>query len=115
METQEIIIDATGKPLGRIATSIAVILRGKDKPGFVAYDDKGGAVLVRNVGLMKLSGQKLAQKQYYRHSGYLGGLRATPLSKLFREKPREVLRKAVMGMLPKTRLRAHQIKRLRFE
>lgn len=115
METQEIIIDATGKSLGRIATNIATILRGKDKPGFVAYDDKGGGVVVRNVRLMKLSGRKLDQKQYYRHSGYPGGLKTTPLSKLFLEKPQEVLRKAVMGMLPKTRLRNSQIKRLRFE
>ncbi|MBI2003094.1 MAG: 50S ribosomal protein L13 [Candidatus Wildermuthbacteria bacterium] len=115
METPHTIIDATGKPLGRLATRIAVLLRGKDKPGFVAHDDKGGTVVVRNAGLMKLSGRKLSQKQYYRHSGYPGGIKATPLSKLFAEKPQEVLRKAVMGMLPRTRLRSRQIARLRFE
>ena len=115
METQHTLIDATGKPLGRIATRIAVVLRGKDKPGFVAHDDKGGTVVVRNVGLMKFSGRKLSQKQYYRHSGYPGGIKTTPLSKLFVEKPQEALRKAAMGMLPKTRLRSRQIARLRFE
>lgn len=115
METREVIIDATGKPLGRIASQVAVILRGKDRPDFVAYDDRGGTVVVSNVHLMKLSGRKLSQKQYYRHSGYVGGLKTTPLSKLFKEKPREVLRKAVIGMLPKTRLRSGQMKRLRFE
>jgi large subunit ribosomal protein L13 len=71
--------------------------------------------LVKNVDKIKLTGKKLEKKKYYRHSGYLGGLKEIPLEKLFKEKPEEVLKRAVLGMLPKNRLRKKMIKRLKFE
>lgn len=108
-------IDATGKVLGRLATEIALLLRGKHKPEFVPYKDMGDFVVVKNVEKIKITGKKIKQKKYYRHSGYLGGLKEIPLEKLFKEKPEEVLKRAVYGMLPKNKLRARQIKRLKFE
>lgn len=108
-------IDATGKVLGRLASEIAVLLRGKHKPNFLPYKDTGDFVMVKNAEKIKLTGRKAEQKIYYRHTGYLGGLRETPLKKLLKEKPTEVLRKAVFGMLPKNKLQAKQIKRLKFE
>ncbi|TSC75106.1 MAG: large subunit ribosomal protein L13 [Parcubacteria group bacterium Gr01-1014_30] len=107
-------IDATGKVLGRLASQIAILLRGKHKPSFVPHKDDGDFVLVKNVDKVRISGKKLEKKKYFRHSGYLGGLKTTPLKKVFQEKPAEVLRKAVLGMLPKNRLRKEQIKRLKF-
>jgi large subunit ribosomal protein L13 len=115
MERRTHTIDATGKVLGRLAVEIANLLRGKNKPNFVPYKDMGDFVLVKNVDKIKFSGKKLEQKKYYRHSGYLGGLKEIPLKKLFKENPCEVLRKAVWGMLPKNKLRARQIKRLKFK
>jgi len=106
-------IDATDKPLGRLATEIAILLRGKDKPDFVPYKDMGSFVVVQNVDRIKVTGKKLKQKIYYRHSGYPGGLKGTVMEKVVKEKGfGEVLRKAVWGMLPKNKLRAKQIKRL---
>ncbi|MBI4101660.1 MAG: 50S ribosomal protein L13 [Candidatus Nealsonbacteria bacterium] len=107
-------IDATGKVLGRLATEIVALLRGKNKPGFAPYKDFGDIVVVQNAGKMKITGAKLEQTQYFRHSGYLGGERETPLKKVFKEKPGEVLKRAVLGMLPKNKLRIKMIKRLRF-
>lgn len=109
------IIDASGKILGRLSTEIAVILRGKHKPDFVPYKDMGDFVVVKNVDKIKFTGKKLEKKKYYRHSGYLGGLKEVPLKKLFQKNPKEVLRKAIWGMLPKNRLRAQIIKKLKFE
>jgi len=108
-------IDATNKVLGRLATKIAVLLLGKDKPNFDPSKDMGDFVIIKNVDKLIITGKKLEQKKYYRHSGYLGHLKEIPLKKLFKEKPKEVLKKAVYGMLPKTRLRAKMIKRLKFE
>jgi len=108
-------IDATGKVLGRLASEIAVLLRGKHKPDFVPYKDMGDFVIVKNVEKLKITGKKLEEKKYFRHSGYLGGAKFIPLKKLFKEKPAEVLKKAVYGMLPKTKLRAKMIKRLKIE
>ncbi len=108
-------IDATGKILGRLATEIAVLLRGKYKPEFVPYKDMGDFVVVKNVDKIKVTGKKIEKKKYYRHSGYLGGLKEIPLKKLFEKNPAEVLRKAVWGMLPNNKLRPEQIKRLKFE
>lgn len=108
-------IDATDKILGRLAVEIAVLLRGKQKPGFVLYKDMGDFVVVKNVNKVKISGKKIEQKKYYHHTGYLGGIKETPLKKLFAEKPGEVLKRAVFGMLPKNKLRARWIKRLKFE
>ena len=108
-------IDATGKVLGRLATEIAVLLRGKHKPDFVPYKDMGDFVVVKNVDKIKVTGKKIEKKKYYRHSGYLGGLKEIPLKKLFEKNPAEVLRKAVWGMLPSNKLRPEQIKRLKFK
>lgn len=108
-------IDATDKVLGRLATRIAILLRGKHKPDFVPYEDMGDFVVVKNVDKVKLTGKKKEQKKYYHHSGYLGGLKEVPLEKIFKRKPGEVLKRAVLGMLPKNKLRTKQIKRLKFE
>jgi len=108
-------IDATGKVLGRLATEIAVLLRGKHKPDFVPYKDMGDFVVVKNVDKIKVTGKKIEKKKYYRHSGYLGSLKEIPLKKLFEKNPAEVLRKAVWGMLPNNKLRPEQIKRLEFK
>jgi len=108
-------IDATDKVLGRLATEIAVLLRGKNKPDFRPNKDIGDFVIIRNIDKIKFTGKKLEQKFYYRHSGYLGSLKKTPLKKLFEKNPDEVLKKAVFGMLPTNKLRANQIKRLKIE
>ena len=115
MERKTHTIDATNKVLGRLATEIAVLLRGKHKPEFVPYKDMGDFVIVKNVDKIRVTGKKLEKKMYYRHSGYLGGLKKTQLKTLFKADPAEVLRKAVLGMLPKTKLQAQQIKRLKTE
>lgn len=115
MERETFTIDAADQALGRLATNIAVLLRGKHRPGFLLHVDKGAIVLVKNAQHMKITGNKLAQKKYYRHSGYLGGIKEKPLGKVMEKNPTEALRKAVWGMLPKNRLRAEQIKRLKIE
>lgn len=112
MERDTHTIDATGKPVGRLASQVAVLLRGKHKPTFERYKDCGDAVKVYNLDLMRFTGSKLAQKVYYRHSGYPGGLKQTSAEELMRKDPAEVLRRAVYGMLPKNKLRPHMIKRL---
>jgi len=108
-------IDATNKVLGRLATQIAILLRGKHRPDFAPYKDTGDFVVVKNVDRIKFTGKKIEKKKYYHHTGYLGGLKEMPLKKLFKKNPSEVLRKAVYGMLPTNKLRAKQIKRLKFE
>lgn len=108
-------IDAAGKVLGRLAAEIAVILKGKDKPGYLPHKDDGDSVTISNVDKIKVTGRKIEQKQYYHHTGYLGGLKAKSLKTLIVENPSEVLKKAVFGMLPKNKLRAKRIKRLKFE
>ena len=108
-------IDATGKVLGRLAAQIAILLRGKQKPDFLPYKDTGGFVTVKNINKMILTGKKSEKKKYFRHTGYLGGLKETPLKKVLKENPEEVLKKAVWGMLPKNKLRAKQIKRLKID
>jgi len=109
------VIDAQGRILGRLATEIANLLRGKHKPDFVPYRDMGDFVVVKNADKIKFTGKKLEQKKYYHHSGYLGGLKETPLKKLFERNPAAVLKKAVFGMLPKNKLRQKIIKKLKFE
>ncbi len=108
-------IDATDKVLGRLATEIAILLRGKHKPDFLPYKDMGDFVVVKNINKIKISGKKIEQKKYYRHSAYLGGLKEIPLRTLFKKDPAQVLKRAVWGMLPKNKLRAKQIKRLKIE
>jgi large subunit ribosomal protein L13 len=108
-------LDATGNTAGRLATEIVYLLRGKGKPYFARNVDIGDFVIVKNIKQLRFTGRKLKNKTYYRHSGYLGGLKAETLGKFFERKPGEVLRKVVLGMLPKNRLRPLQIKRLKVE
>ena len=115
MKTKTHTIDATGKVLGRLASEIAVLLRGKHKPSFVPYKDMGDFVVVKNIAKLRFTGKKMEKKKYYRHSGYLGGLKEIPLKKIFEKTPAKVLKMAVFGMLPKNKLRAGQIKRLKVE
>ena len=105
-------IDATNQSVGRLASQIALILRGKNKINFTPQVDNGDFVVVSNIDKLKFTGKKLEQKKYYRHSGYPGGLKTTKLSELYKTQPAEVLKKAVFKMLPKNRLRNNMIKRL---
>lgn len=109
------IIDAADKTLGRLAVQIAILLRGKQKADFLLHTDDGDFVVVKNVRKLKLTGNKLLAKKYYRHSGYFGGLHEQKVKAVIERNPAEVLRRAVLGMLPKNRLRAQQIKRLKME
>lgn len=115
MKKETHIIDASGKVLGRLASQIAVLLLGKHKSNINHSKEEGNLVIVKNVEKMKFSGKKLEKEKYYQHSRYLGGLKEIPLKKIFKEKPSEILKKAVYGMLPKNRLRKRIIKRLKFE
>ncbi|OIO45956.1 MAG: 50S ribosomal protein L13 [Parcubacteria group bacterium CG1_02_39_15] len=115
MERKTHTIDATGKVLGRLAAEIATLLRGKHKPDFVPYKDMGDFVVVKNVDKLKITGKKMEQKKYFRHSEYLGGVKEIPLKTIFKTKPQEVLKKAVWGMLSKNKLRKEMIKKLKFE
>jgi len=115
MERKNHTIDAADKVLGRLATQIALLLRGKNKPSFQPYLDEGDSVVVKNAAKIKVTGKKADQKKYYRHSGYMGGLKETPFKKIFEKDPAWVLRKAVYGMLPKNKLRDKMIKRLKID
>ena len=107
------LIDAEAKTLGRLATQIADLLRGKGKPEYTAHIDTGDFVVVVNAEKVHVTGKKLEQKIYYRHSGYPGGLRQRTLAEQLERRPEEVLRKAVKGMLPKNRLAAAQLTKLK--
>ena len=115
METNKKIytIDANGKILGRLAVKIAILLRGKEKSNFMPNKDGGSFVIVNNVDKIVLTGKKKEKKIYYHHSGYPGGIKAVSFNKIFENNPKEILKKAVFGMLPKNKLRAKQIKRLK--
>ncbi|MFA4998738.1 MAG: 50S ribosomal protein L13 [Candidatus Paceibacterota bacterium] len=108
-------IDATDKVLGRLAAEIAGLIRGKGKVDFYPYKNMGDFVVIQNVGKIRVTGKKMEQKKYFRHSEYMGGVKETQLKFLFKKDPEEVLRRAVYGMLPKNRLRSEAIKRLKFE
>jgi large subunit ribosomal protein L13 len=112
MERLTYTIDAAGRPLGRLATQIAVLLRGKDKPSFAPHKDEGAMVVVNNASQIKITGRKLKQKTYYHHTGFPKGFRQVSLQTLAQKKPKEPLRRAVLGMLPKNKLRPRMIKRL---
>ncbi len=105
-------IDATDRAPGRLASEIAILLQGKNKPSYVAHVDMGDQVVVTNVANMKITGKKLDQKEYKRHTGYPGGIKTTPLKKLMVDDPSEVLRRAVKRMLPDNKLRKERMKRL---
>jgi large subunit ribosomal protein L13 len=107
------LVDAEGKTLGRLATQIADTLRGKRKPQFTPHVDTGDFVIVVNAEKIRVTGNKLDQKRYYRHSGYPGGLRSRTLREQLDRRPTEVLRVAVKGMLPKNRLARQQITKLK--
>jgi large subunit ribosomal protein L13 len=107
------LVDAEGKTLGRLATQIADTLRGKRKPQYTPHVDTGDFVIVVNAEKIQVTGNKLDQKRYYRHSGYPGGLRSRTLREQLERRPTEVLRVAVKGMLPKNRLARQQITKLK--
>jgi large subunit ribosomal protein L13 len=107
------LVDADGQTLGRLATQIADPLRGKRKPQYTPHVDTGDFVVVVNAEKITVTGQKLDQKRYYRHSGYPGGLRSRTLREQLDRRPTEVLRKAVKGMLPRNRLARQQLTKLK--
>jgi len=108
-----LVIDATDVVLGRLASHVAALLRGKHKATFANHVDTGDFVIVINADKVALTGQKLAQKQAYRHSGYPGGLTATSYAELLETKPERVVEKAVRGMLPKNSLGRAQFSKLK--
>ncbi|MFU8946034.1 50S ribosomal protein L13 [Mycetocola zhadangensis] len=107
------IIDATDIVLGRLASQVAVLLRGKHKPTFVNHMDTGDFVIIINADKVALTGQKLLQKKAYRHSGYPGGIKAVTYSELLEKNPTRAVEKAVRGMLPKNSLGAAQLRKLK--
>ncbi len=113
VEKRWILIDAEGKVLGRMATEIAAILRGKTKPTYAPHMDAGDFVVVINAEKVALTGRKWSQKMYYHHSGYPGGIKGISAEKLRQKHPEEIVRKAVWGMLPKNRLGRKLIKKLK--
>jgi large subunit ribosomal protein L13 len=113
IEREWYVVDADGQTLGRLATRIADVLRGKGKPAFTPHVDTGDFIVVVNAEKIQVTGNKLDQKRYYRHSGYPGGLRSRTLREQLERRPTEVLRVAVKGMLPKNRLARQQITKLK--
>ena len=107
------IVDASGKTLGRLATQIADVLRGKRKPTYTPHVDVGDFVIVVNAEKVAVTGNKREQKRYWRHSGYPGGIRSRTLGEMLERRPEEVLRRAVKGMLPRNRLARKQITKLK--
>lgn len=108
-------IDASGKAAGRLASQIATILRGKHKPEYEPNLDMGDVVEVENADKMKFTGNKIEQKEYYRHSGYPGGLKKEKLREVYEKDPAEVLKRTVRGMLPDNKLRQNMMKRLKIK
>jgi len=108
-----VVVDAANQVLGRVAARVARVLIGKDKPSFTPYLDSGDHVVVINVQQIRLTGNKLEDKMYRRHSGYPGGLKEIPAKRLRANRADWMLREAVLGMLPKNKLRARRAKKLR--
>ena len=106
------VVDAAGQPLGRLASRVAQILRGKHKPTFTPYNNGGDCVIVVNAEQVKLTGRKVEQKRYFRHTGYMGHERFTPVKKTLARRPALVIEKAVWGMLPKTTLSRQKVKQM---
>jgi large subunit ribosomal protein L13 len=113
VERQWYVVDAEGQTLGRLATRVADTLRGKRKPTYTPHVDTGDFVVVVNAEKIAVTGKKLQQKLYYRHSGYPGGLRSRSLAEELERRPTEVIRKAVKGMLPRNRLGRAQLTKLK--
>ena len=107
------VVDATNVVLGRLATKVARMLIGKDKPSFTPYLDSGDHVVVINADKVRMTGNKVEQKIYYSHSGYPGGLKEVPAKRVRETKPEWMVREAVLGMLPKNKLRARRARKLR--
>jgi len=107
------VVDAEGKTLGRLSTRIADTLRGKDKPQYTPHTDTGDFVVVVNAEKIAVTGNKMDEKMYYRHSGYPGGLKERSLREQLERRPTDVLRKAVKGMLPRNRLARQQLLKLK--
>lgn len=106
-------VDASKLPMGRVASAIANVLRGKHKRSFTPHMDMGDFVVVTNIGKMKFSGRKVDQKKYYHHSGYLGGLKTTTLKNLLNKSPEDVLKKAVFSMIDDLKFRKKIMSRLK--
>lgn len=106
-------IDARGKILGRLATEVATLLMGKNKPSFVPYLDTGDFVVVTNASQVKVTGKKIKDKVYTRHSGYPGGLKQETFDKLIQRRPEYIIEHAVSGMLPRSKLGKKMIKKLK--
>ncbi len=113
IEKKWYVVDATDKVLGRLATQIALRLRGKHRPDFTPHLDTGDFIIVINAEKVRLTGRKLDQKMYHKHSGYLGGLKSMTARQMLEKKPEEVIRLAVRRMLPKNKLARHQLKKLK--
>lgn len=106
-------IDASGEILGRLASEVAILLRGKNQPDFLPYKLSNNKVIVFNTSKIRVSGKKYKDKEYIRHSGYLGGIKFIRFKDLFEKKPNEVFKRAVYRMLPKNKLRDKMIKNLK--
>jgi large subunit ribosomal protein L13 len=112
-EREWLLVDAQGKTLGRLATELAVVLCGKHKPAYTPHVDTGDFVIVVNAEKVVLTGRKLDQKMYWRHSGHPGGIKGRTARQMLARKPHEVLRRAVKGMLPKNNLGRHMLRKLK--
>jgi len=110
---QWVLVDATDMVLGRLAVQVASILRGKTKPEFTPHTDVGDFVVRNNAGNVKVTGNKLEQKTYYHHRGYMGGIKSATMKEILNKKPEDVIRHAVKGMLPKNSLGRAMFKKLK--
>ncbi len=113
VERKWYVVDASGKALGRLAREIAVVLRGKNKPTYTPFVDTGDYVIVVNAEKVALTGNKMNDKFYYRHSGYLGNLKKTSAKDMLQKHPEKVIKLAVRGMMPKGVLGRHMLKKLK--
>jgi len=113
IEKRWFVIDANGKTVGRLATKIATLLRGKGKPQFTAHADNGDFVIVLNAEKVNFTGKKWSQKRYYWYTGYPGGLRSITAEQLLKKKPEDIITKAVWGLLPKSKWQKRLITRLK--
>ena len=107
------LVDAAGQTLGRLATELAVRLRGKHKPEYTPHVDTGDYIVVVNASQVRVTGDKLNQKMYHRHTGYIGNLKSVPLKRVMKETPERAILSAVRGMLPKNRLGRAMLKKLK--
>jgi len=107
------LVDAKDQVVGRVATKIATILQGKDNPAYCSHNDCGGFVVVINAEQVQFTGQKMSDKKYYRHTGYVGGLKEQTAAEMIERDPQAVLYKAVKGMMPRNHLGRHQLAKLK--